>query len=72
MAAAAAAQGAAVQGSGYEVVPFEEFKDLPRRQLYIIGRLPFDPEIKQLPSGSQICEFKVCVDKKDAERNSDW
>lgn len=69
-AAAATAGGAdageeeAAQGAAYEVLPFEEFKERPRNTMLSMGRLPFDPVTKQLASGKQLCEFKVCVDSR--------
>ena len=41
-------------------------------QVNIIGRLTRDPEYKELPSGSPVCEFGVATGRKYKNRDGEW
>ena len=40
----------------------------------LIGRLGVDPEMKNLPSGNQLCELRIATSRpsKDGQAQSDW
>jgi single-strand DNA-binding protein len=41
-------------------------------RVILIGRLTKEPEVRMLPSGSQVASFSIAVNRKYKDKNGEW
>lgn len=41
-------------------------------QVFLMGNLTRDPELRQTPSGQQVCSFSLALNRSYKDQNGDW